>query len=71
MLCQILTNLILILDMNQNYIVQCALMNYTVFHKDRNVNGGGVFVATTDRIISYEIPDLDTDCDMIWAGLHF
>ena len=45
--------------------------NYTIFHKDRNVIGGGVFVATSDRIISYEIPDLDTDCDIIWAGLHF
>ena len=24
-----------------------------------------------DRIISYEIPDLDTDCEIVWAGLHF
>ena len=46
-------------------------MNYTVIRKDHNVNGGGVFAATSDRIISYEIPDLDTDCEMIWAGLHF
>ena len=45
--------------------------NYTVFRKDCNVNGGGVFVATSDRIMSYEIPDLDTDCELIWAGLHF
>ena len=44
--------------------------NYTVFREDRNVNGGGVFVATSNRIISYDIPDLDTDCEMIWAGLH-
>ena len=44
--------------------------NYTVFNKDRNVNGGGVFVATSHRTISYKIPDLDTDCEMIWAGLH-
>ena len=43
--------------------------SYTVFRKDRNVNG--VFVATADRIISYDIPDLDTDYEMIWAGLHF
>ena len=34
--------------------------NYTVFRIDRNVNGGGVFVATSDRIISYEIPELDS-----------
>ena len=45
--------------------------NYTIFCKDRNVNGGWVFVATSDRIISYEIPDLDTDCGIIWAGSHF
>ena len=45
--------------------------NYTVFHRDRNVDGGGVIVATSDRKISYEIPDLDTDCEMIWAGIHF
>ena len=45
--------------------------NYTIFRTDRNVNRGGVFVATSDRVISYEIPDLDTDCEIIWAGLHF
>ena len=45
--------------------------SYTVFRKDCNVNGGGFFVATSDRIMSYEMPDLDTDCVMIWAGLHF
>ena len=37
-------------------------MNYTDICKDHNVIGGGVFVATSDGIISYEIPDLDTDC---------
>ena len=40
--------------------------NYTVFHKYRN--GDGVFVATSDRIISYGIPNLDTDCEIIWPG---
>ena len=45
--------------------------NYAIFRKDRNVNGGGVFVATSDRIISYEIPDIDTDCEIILAGSHF
>ena len=45
--------------------------NYNIFCKDRNVNGGGVFVATSDIIISYKITDIDTDCEMILAGLHF
>ena len=44
---------------------------YAIFCKDHDVNGGGVFVATTDGIISYEIPDLDTDCEIILTGLHF
>ena len=30
-----------------------------------------MFVATSDRIISYAIPDVDTDCEIMWAGLHF
>ena len=45
--------------------------NYTIIRRDRNVIGGGVFVATSDRIISYEIPDLDTESEIIWAGLLF
>ena len=45
--------------------------NYTIIRRDRNVIGGGVFVATSDRIISYEIPDLDTESERIWTGLLF
>ena len=41
--------------------------NYTVFRKDHNANRGGVFVATSDKMISYEIPDINTDCEMILA----
>ena len=47
------------------------MCSYDFFRKDRNVNGGGVFVATSDRIISYEIPDIDTDCEIIWTCLLF
>ena len=45
--------------------------NYTILRRDSNVYGGWVFVATSDRIIFYEIPHLDTDYEMICAGLHF
>ena len=45
--------------------------NNAGYRKDRNVNGGGVFVATSDRIISYEASDLDTDCEMICTELQF
>ena len=60
---------------NQNYVIQCTYeflpKKYTVFRKDHNVNGDGVFVVTSDRKISYEITDSDIDCEMIWAALHF
>ena len=56
---------------NSMFTYEFIPKNHTVFHKDRNVIGGWMFVATSDRITSYEIPDLDTDCEMIWAGLHF
>ena len=46
----------------------CSYEFFPTFRIDRNVNAGGVFVATSDRIIFYEIPDLDTDCEIIWAG---
>ena len=72
------------LDIHKPYVLGCESklcnsmctyeffpMNYPVFCKDRNLDGGGVFVATSDRKISYEIPDLDTGCEMILAGLHF
>ena len=38
---------------------------------ERYVNEGGVYVATTNRIICYEISGLDTVCEMIWAEIHF
>ena len=46
----------------ENFIHSFFSKNYTVFRKDRDIIGGGVFVATSDRIISYEISDIDTDC---------
>ena len=47
------------------YAYQLFPMNYAIFREDRNVDEGGVFLTTTDRIITYEISDLDTDCEMI------
>ena len=43
--------------------------NYTVYRKDHNINGGGVFVATCtkDSIILSEEPTLDSDCEIMWT----
>ena len=46
--------------------------NSTILCKELyNVDGGGVFVAASDSIISYEIPELDTEWEIVWAGWHF
>jgi exonuclease III len=45
--------------------------NYTFYRKDRNENGGGVFLAVRDAIISADIPDLNPDCEVVWASLQF
>ena len=44
---------------------------YTVYRKDRDVNGGGVFVATKDTLISVDLPNLDSNSEIIWASLQF
>ena len=45
--------------------------NFTVYRKDRDQHGGGVFVATKDKLISVDISNLDSDCKIIWASLQF
>ena len=56
---------------NAMYTYEFIPKNYTIFCWDHNVDEGGVFVATTDRIMSYEIPDIDTDCEIVRAELNF
>ena len=45
--------------------------NFTVYRKDRDQHGGGVFVATKDKLISVDMSNLDSDCKIIWASLQF
>ena len=46
---------------------------YTIYRKDRTGRtrggggGGGVFLAISTVILSSEQPELDTDCEIIWA----
>ena len=44
--------------------------NYTVYRKDRNQNGGGVFIAVKDTLISSNV-DVNSDGEIIWATLQF
>ena len=64
------TNLTLLLGANHNCVIQCARRNSSLKPTLSFVKIAmevGVFVTTTDRAISYEMPDLDTDCEMILA----
>ena len=45
--------------------------NYTVYRRDRNIYGGGVFLATRDILISDSSPQFDSDCEIIWANIRF
>ena len=40
---------------------------YTIYRKDRTGRKGGVFLAISIDILSLEQPELDTDCEIIWA----
>ena len=45
--------------------------NYNILRKDRNLHGGGTFLAFKDTLIATEMPELDTNSEIIWANLHF
>jgi hypothetical protein len=46
--------------------------NYNIYRKDRkgNKTGGGVLIAINDKYLSSEIPELDTDCEIIWCKIQ-
>ena len=44
-------------------------LNYVVYHKDRSIGGGGVFVAIKDDLTSSHEPILSVSAELIWAKL--
>lgn len=44
---------------------------YNITRKDRNANGGGVFVACRDNLITTDRPDLDAPCEVAWSTINF
>ena len=42
---------------------------YSVLRKDRNRNGGGVFLAIKSEIVSEEKPTFGKDCEIIWSSV--
>ena len=45
--------------------------NYNIIPKDRDKNGGGVFLAIKNSLIVSELPELDSNSEIVWANLHF
>ncbi|CAB3990480.1 RNA-directed DNA polymerase from mobile element jockey-like, partial [Paramuricea clavata] len=43
--------------------------NYTVYRKDRNANGGGVFHAVKSDIVCEECPKFDANCEILWSSV--
>ena len=39
---------------------------YTIYRKDRDRFGGGVFIAVMSHYISYELHEVNTNCEIIW-----
>lgn len=42
---------------------------YQLYRKDRSRHGGGVLLAVRSNLKSYAVPELDTDCEMVWAAV--
>ncbi|KAK6188800.1 hypothetical protein SNE40_004902 [Patella caerulea] len=46
--------------------------NYKIWRRDRTTSsGGGVLIAIEDDYISNEVPELQTDCEIIWTRINF
>ena len=44
--------------------------NYTIFRKDRNLNGGGVLTAVSNKLIATHESNLDSNCEAVWMKVH-
>jgi hypothetical protein len=46
------------------------VLDYNVFRNDRNLLGGGVLIAVKDTYIATAVPELHTDCEIVWCKLE-
>jgi hypothetical protein len=40
------------------------------YRNDRNLNGGGVLIAVKDTYITSSVPELQTDCEIVWCKME-
>jgi hypothetical protein len=43
---------------------------YEPYRADRDRNGGGAFIAISKKYVSAEVPELKTNCELVWAQLN-
>lgn len=48
---------------------QIFLQEYNIYHKDRKT-GGDVLNVLNNTCLSSKVPELDTDCEIIWARIQ-
>ena len=44
--------------------------NYSIFRKDRNLNGGGVLIAVCNKLIATHESNLDSNCEAVWMKVN-
>ena len=40
---------------------------FKLFRRDRNREGGGVLIATAEDLVCTRVPELETDCEIVWV----
>ncbi len=43
---------------------------FKLYRKDRNCNGWGVLIAISNNLASSPVPELDPDCEIVWAKVQ-
>ncbi len=43
---------------------------FNIYRTDRKINGGGVLIAVKDSLITSAVPELHTDCEIVWCKLE-
>ena len=56
-------------DISNNEIIPSDL-NYNIYWNDHADGYGGVMLAITNQITSLEIPNLTTNCEIVWAQIN-
>ena len=43
---------------------------FNIYHNDRNLNGGGVLLTVKDTLLTSAVPELQTNCEIVWCKLE-